>query len=311
MTYGPPNQPPPNFGQQPPFPGAPATAGQNGQLSVQRAILAPTAAPNQKSLLVGVGAAVVGALLIIFSFLNWLSVNVSSSQSIPGTGTMSMNMELSINGVGSYATDVDVDLPGGMPDSIADEVRKSADEGFAEGSDDGPGSPAVWTIIFGVLLIVGGALIAARRFPGIGSIIVAVAGLATTIATIVFVANPLSAFGGDMSDMDEGGADVSAGYGLWLTLVFSLVALVAGALAVLMTVAPEKFGTSSRPAGPGFGGPQQQFGAPPQAGFGQPQSGQPQPGQPAPGQQQGGFPPVPPQGPNYGQQPPNYGPPQG
>ncbi|MCF8588522.1 hypothetical protein [Gordonia liuliyuniae] len=304
MTYGPPNQLPPNFGQQPPFPGAPVTAGQNGKPSVQRAILAPTAAPNKKSLLVGVGAAVVGALLIIFSFLNWLSVNVSSSQSIPGAGTMSMNMELSVNGVGSYATDVDVDLPDGIPDSIADDVRTSADEGFAEGADDGPGSPAVWTIIFGVLLIIGGALIAARRFPGIGSIIVAVAGLATTLATIVFVADPLGAFGGDMGDMDGGGAEASAGYGLWLILVFSLVALVVGALAVLMTVAPEKFGTASRPAGPGVGAPHQ-FGAQ------QPGFGQPQPGQPAPGQPQGGFPPVPPQGPNYGQQPPNYGPPQG
>lgn len=307
MTYGPPNQPPPNFGQQPPVPGF----GQ-AKPSVQQALLAPTAPPNQKSLIVGIAAAVVGLLLIVFSFLNWLSVNVTQSESVAGMGDLSVTMDLSVNGVGSYSTDVDVNLPSGVPDSVASEIRKGADQGFAEGADDGPGSPAVWTIIFGALLIVGGALIAARRFPGVGAIIVAVAGLATTIATVVFVADPLGAFGGDMGDME--GADVSAGYGLWLTLVLSLVALAAGAVAVLLTVAPGKFGTPSPQAGQGFGAPQQAFGAPqqqaPQQQFGQqvpPQA--PGFGQQPPQAPNHGQPPQ--QQPNFGQQPPNYGPPQG
>ena len=278
MSYGPPNQPPPNIG--------PPSFGPAPKPSLQSRLLAPTAAPNKKTLMVGLGAVVVGVLLIVFSFLTWLSLSATISEPIPGAGEMKVNVEMSVTGVGVDSSDVDISMPDGVPDGLIDESQIDPDQS----GGDGPGSPAIWTIVFGVLLIVGGALIAVRRFPGIGAIIVAVAGLATTIATIVFVADPLGAFGGDMGDVDS--SDASAGYGLWLTLVLSLIALAVGAAAVLGTLFPEKLGGPKSPVGPGFG---------PQPGFGPAQP--PNFGQQPPNYGQ--------QPPNFGKQPPNFGPPRG
>lgn len=321
MTYGPPNPQYP-AGPNPQQPGPPPFGAAQVKASPAQAILAPTAAPNQKSLIVGAAAAVAGLLIIVCGFLNWLSLTASFSESIPGAGDMSMEIEMSVNGVGSHSASIDVSLPDSIPSSTKDEIEANAAKEFdSESQDgDGPGSPAVWTIIFGALVVIGGAMIAVRRFPGIGAVVVAVAGLASTIAAIVFVADPLGAFGGNMGDMEGGTADTSAGYGLWLTLILSFVALVGGALAVLMTVAPEKLGGSragALPAGPTVPGGAPGF-APGTANYGQ-QPAQPNYGQQPPaapnygqqqGQPQGGFPPVPPQG-APGQQYPGQQPPQG
>ncbi len=315
MTYGPPNQPP--AGQYPQQPFSPGAAKQ----SPSQAILAPTAAPNQKSLIVGAAVAVLGLLLIVFSFLNWTTISMEQSQSLGGE-SMSIKVEMSINGLGNSDVSTDVSLPSSVPDSVKNEITSSAPSADElNNGSDGPGKPAVWMIVFGVLLIAGGVLIVVRRFPGIGAVIAAVAGVAAAITAVVFVADPVGAFGGKLKDAPSGAnLDSSVGIGLWLTLLVALVALAGGAVAVLLTVAPDKFGGS--PAAPtGFGAP-----VPGTGGFGQP--GQPQPNfnqqnfnQPnfnQPGPAQGGFPPAAPpqqpgQYPQQGQQPPQgqYPPQQG
>ncbi|WP_341267901.1 hypothetical protein [Gordonia malaquae] len=325
MTYGPPNPQYPS-GPNPQQPGPPPFGAAPAKASAAQAILAPTAAPNQKSLIVGAVAAVIGLLLVVFSFLTWASISVDQSTSLGGD-SMSVKIEMSISGLGNADVSTDVNLPGSLPDSVKDEILRSAPTADELNSDeDGPGKPGVWMIVFGVVLIVGGVLIVVRKFPGIGAVVATVAGVAATITAIVFVADPIGAFGGTMKDTPAGaGVDSGASYGLWLTLLASLAALAVGGLAVLMTIAPEKIGGSRAgglptgnavPGAPGFAqpGPAQPGSVPPAA----PNYGQ-QPAQPnyeqQPGQPQGGFPPVPPQGApgqQYpGQQPPQgYGPPQ-
>ena len=317
MTYGPPNPQYP-AGPNPQQPGPPPFGVAPVKASPVQAILAPTAAPNQKSLIVGAAAAVIGLLLVVFSFLTWASISVNQSNSLGGE-SMTVKIEMSISGLGDADVSTDVDLPGSLPDSVKDEILKSAPTADELNSDeDGPGKPGVWMIVFGVLLIAGGVLVVIRKFPGIGAVIAAVAGVAATITAIVFVADPIGAFGGTMNDTPAGaGVDSGASYGLWLTLLASLAALAVGALAVLLTVVPEKFGGSR--AGAMFAGPAAPGGAPgfAQAGPAQPgpvPPGAPNLGQPNYGQQlgqpQGGFPPVPPQG-APGQQYPGQQPPQG
>lgn len=123
MSYGPPNQPPPNFGQPPQQAGVPGPS----KPSVQSKLLAPTGARSRNSLIVGAGAALLGVLLIVFSFLTWLSLNASMSHSLAGAGDMTMDINMTVNGVGSDSTDLDVSLPGGIPASVADEIQANAD----------------------------------------------------------------------------------------------------------------------------------------------------------------------------------------
>ncbi|WP_143965298.1 hypothetical protein [Gordonia zhaorongruii] len=234
MTYGPPNSTP----SEPNQARVPTAHDSSAQPPALQRLLAPTAAPNLKSLLIGAVIALVGLLLIVFGFLNWLSYSATKSL---GPVDASVALDLSVSGVGNPTADTEVRLPDAIPAVVRDgmEERVAADASDVENREDGPGSPATWTIVCGVLLIAGGALMALRRFPGIGAVIAALAGLAATCSSIAFVADPLGAFGGNMTG-ENSGADLqySAGYGLWLTLIASLVALAAAALAVAVTLAP-------------------------------------------------------------------------
>lgn len=297
------------YGQQ--FPPQPPSTPPQRSGGAQQALLAPTAPPNQIRLIAGIGVAVAGLLLIAFAFLNWLTISVHESESIMGN-EMSVNMEMTINGVGSHDAQIDMNLPSSIPTSIREQIEANNNSSMTDlnSSEDGPDSPAKWTIIFGILLIIGGALVAVRRFPGIGAIVAVFGGVAATIASIIFISSPLTAFGANKNELD--GADVSAGLGVWLTLLVSLLALVGGALLLAMTVMPEKLaflgGGGGQPNGAspqGFGQAQpQQYGQQPPQGYAPPQqfgTQQPQYGQPP----QPGY--APPQQ-QYGQQPPQQQP---
>jgi len=304
MTFGPNPVPPgPN-----PAPGFPPVAPANPP--AKAALLAPTGPSSQRRLIISVVAGVAGLLLIIGSFLTWASVDETDS-----SGGITASVQISISGMGSGDVTLEgMDDSGFGTDSITAQMEQSIEDEAAKNG--------IWTLIFGILILAGGALIAVRRYPGIGAAVVGVVGLASTIAAIVFVADPAGAVG----DGDTGDVDVGAGVGLWLVLVGALLGLLAGAAALAVTLRPAQYDDAA-PAplaapgfGPqgfgqpqGFGGPQapQGYGGPqaPQApqGFGQPQA----PGAPGPqgytGQPPQGF--GGPQG--YTGQPPQGQPPQG
>ncbi|MFT4085753.1 MAG: hypothetical protein QM658_01135 [Gordonia sp. (in: high G+C Gram-positive bacteria)] len=175
-------------------------------------------------------------------------------------------------------------VPGAVKDQVEAGLQQHKDEASKEIRDNAS-IPGVWTIVFGLLAAVGAVLLLIRRFPGIGALVVTVAGLAATIAVIVFVSDPASAVGMKSDGDFPPDADVSTGFGLWLALLGALLGLLAGVAAVLLNLMPDKF-DDAKPAAPG------QFGGRPQGGpqqFGAPQQGYQQPGHP----QQGGYPPQP------------------
>lgn len=262
--YG--QQPPQGYGQ-PQHPGAyaPAATGAGSPL------LAPTGPSTQRRTIVGGVAALSALLLIVFSFLSWATA--SEEEALPGGGEVSYSA--SISGMGSV--DMDVSMPSELQgymseDQLKEQMNDSADTKM----------PGIWTVIFGVIVGIGAALVFVRKFPGIGGVLIAVGGFAATIASIVFIADPIGAVAKDTSSKDS--EVFSAGYGLWLVLVGSLLALLAGAAMLALTLAPSKF--DDTPAAPvGFGGPGPQY-------PGQQYPGQQHPGQQAqyPGQQYPGQP---------------------
>jgi len=297
-------------------------------------LLAPTGPSSQRRLIIAVVAGVAAILLIVGSFLTWASMSASESDSSIGAA-MNVTIDMDVTGMGTGDATVDIDTSE-FPDEIADQIRDEVEKqniGLSGEIEDNASKPGIWTIIFGVIVAIGAILIAVRRFPGVGALLALAAGLAATIATIVFVIDPAGAVGAN--DIPDG-ADVSAGIGLWLALVGALLGLLAGAAAVAVTLRPAQFDDAA-PAqlgapggfGPqGFGGPQAPGGQAPQGfggpqappapqGFGQPQApggqaphgytGQPPQGQPPQGQPPQGQPPQgqPPQG-----QPPQGQPPQ-
>lgn len=282
MTYGPhnpgqpgqypPGQPPQGLpGQPPQYPGAypPAPAATSP-------LLAPSGPATQRRTIVGAVAAVAALLLIVFSFLTW----ASASDSINEAG-VSADMSVTVSGMGSVDTDLQMhNAPAGFEDMMNQ----------SDSANEDTKMPGIWTVIFGILVGAGAALMLLRRFPGVGALLTVVGGLAATIASIVFIADPIGAVAKGTTGQDR--ELFSAGYGLWLVLIGSILALLAGAAMLALTLAPAKFDDAA-PAPGGFGGPGQFPGQPPfpgqpQAQFGgQPQQ-QPFPGQPGaqfPGQQ--------------------------
>lgn len=288
MTYGPPNPQYP-AGPNPQQPGWSPQPAQQPATNILSRITAPVVAAD-RLFQAGIGLAVGGVLLIVFSCLSWVSSESGGiSASITGIGTVSF------------------DAPGESEDLIARNT---------EATEELLNAPGIWTIIFGVLILGAGVVLIVRRFQGIAAVAGAVLGVIALITALVFFADPgnalLDSSLGDSSMSD----DESRGYGLWLVLIGALVSAVVGAYALALVLIPEKLGAAGAPVG--FA-PQQPGGfAPGTANYGQ-QPAQPNYGQQPPaapnygqqqGQPQGGFPPVPPQG-APGQQYPGQQPPQG
>lgn len=288
MTYGQPPvpQPGPNFGGTP-YPGGPGWVSQAA--APDWGFMAPLGPPSSRRLIAGVLALVAALLLIVGSFLTWASITEEFSEDLGGSDTLSAEVSLTISGMGSV--DMDAAISGGtesMQDAIDEEFSASAQD---EAEDD-TGAPGIWTVIFGGLIAVGGAVLLSRRFPGVGAGLTVLGAVAAVISAIIFVADPVGAVvTGDIGDTGE--ANVAVGAGLWMVLVGAILALVAAAAMLGLTLAPGTFdgAPATGGAGPAGFGPQpggfppQQGGFPPQQGGFPPQQG----GFP----HQGGFPPQP------------------
>ncbi|MGI6798225.1 hypothetical protein [Gordonia sihwensis] len=294
------------FGQQPFQPPQPPPA---QPASPVAALLAPTAPPSSTRTIVGAVAAVGALVLIVCSFLAWVSGSAKSEQSL-GTARIAVGMDFTVTGMGSGDASLYVIEAPDIARAAMENQISAQEDSFSSDADEKAKKPGIWMIVFGVIVAVGAVLLLIGRYSGIGALVAAVGGLAATIAGIVFVADPTGAVGMKTSSEMPPGAELGAAYGLWLVLAGALVTLAAGAAAVLFTIRPGLFG--GKPAA-GAAGPAQSFG--------QPQYGQPQPpgpghyGQPQQGygQAPGGFPPPqpgpyppvqPPQPGAYPQQPP-------
>ncbi len=261
MTYGPYNPGPP--GQYPPqgMPGqpplypdgyGPAAAPAAG---TSTALLAPTGPKTQRRTFAGVVAAVAGLLLIVFSFFTW----ASASDSINEMG-VSADMTVAVSGMGAVDTHLQInDAPAGFEDMMNQ----------TEASDDETKMPGIWSVGFGVIVVAGAALFLLRRFPGIGALLTAVGGVAATITAVVFVTDPIGAVAKGVTSEDR--EIFAADYGLWLVLAGAVLALLAGAAMLALTLVQGEFDDEPPVTAP-FGGPGYVPGQPQQ--FGGPASGQ-------------------------------------
>lgn len=306
--YQPQQQP----GYQSPF-GAPGGKGPlgGGQSALKDNLLAPSSS-NPFLEFTGIALAVSGLLMVLFSFFSWAADDSELAS-------------VSVTGMGSVSLDSGPETSGG-PD-----LEKLL--------EDSSKSPGIFVIILGVLIIAAAVLLIINKFPGIGAVVASVVGLIATIMALVYLFGPANAVLEDAGDSGIG----DAGFGLWLVVLGSLAALVAGGLSVFFALTSPAGTPPSSPGIPGYGQPQGQpgqgygqqqgqfggYGAgqggypqqQPGQGYGQPQPGQgygqpQQPGQPQPGQfggygaGQGGYPQPGQQQPGQGYgQPPQYGPP--
>lgn len=264
------------YGQQ--FPPQPAKAGPLAALA------APVTFMADKLRIIGTAIGAAGLFLIVFSCLTW----ISSSED--GTS-------MTISGLGSVSIDASGPM-GAWMSGMESEISKEMS------------APGVWTLIFGILLIGAAVPLIIQKFQGYAALAAALLGFITFVTAVTFFGAPVWALTGESNDLDG----ASRGYGLWVVLLVSVVALAAGIVALLMVVMPGKFGTPTPPASAQFGqgAPPQQYGVPQQFGVQQPQYGQQQPGY-MPPQQYGAQQPYPPQQQSGGwqQYPPQQGfPPQ-
>ncbi|WP_244332285.1 hypothetical protein [Gordonia polyisoprenivorans] len=290
--YGQPNHghQQPNAGQQPygqpgPFgsPAAPAPASGSG--SVASRLTATRSGRPTPTLIIGAGLAVLGLVMVAFSFLTWATAELQLNQSIPGAGAITGSVSSSVTGLGSVSTSNDIDvssLPSQFQEQFKQELEREQSSG--DSSDDNTAAPGVWTIVFGVLLVIASVPLILRRFPAIASIVGTVIGLAALIAAAIFLSDPGAAVSADgkspADDNSLGGPapDVHAGYGLWIVFVAALVALIVavGGLVLSLMRPATPAGPAPTAFGNGFpGAPQPGFGsAPGQQGLGQPGFGQ-------------------------------------
>ncbi|MGW0037964.1 hypothetical protein [Gordonia sp. NPDC003376] len=276
----------------------------------------------QPTMIAGVVLALLGVILVIFSCVTWASV--SQSETLPG-GLGTVTSSVTVSGLGSVDAEV-TGLPQGIPGLDKDALDEAASSG------DGTSAPGGWTIAFGILLVLAAVPLLLRRFASWAAVAASVIGVATLIATIVFLADPAAA----VSDGDpgEGSDQVGAGYGLWIVFLASLAAFAVAVATAALQLLPGGTTPGATAAGvtpfgapgsgygsqPGFGsqpgyaggpgyGSQPGSGYPQQPGYGTAPAGDQQPyGQAAPGQWQPGYGQQPGQ-PGYGQQPgqPGYG----
>lgn len=290
MAYGQYGQP---SGPGGPVPGGPAPAGGPAGNPVASRLLAPVSSDPATGRILGGVLAVLGVLLVIFSCLTW----ASASEEFDEFG-VSGSVSVAVSGLGGVSIDQEVDTSGLAPElaDLIDESDLSEEANIAEAEEDTK-APGGWTIAFGALLIIAAVPLLLGRFAGIGAVIAGLVALASLIASAVFAADPAAAVidGSVLSDDDV--ETFGVGYGLWIVLFASVVAVLVAGFAIFRAVTA----TAQPAAVGGFGAPGQPYGQPQQFGQQPQQFGQPQqPGYGQQPQQQYGQP----QQPGYGQQPP-------
>ncbi|MGB3709163.1 hypothetical protein [Gordonia sp. (in: high G+C Gram-positive bacteria)] len=251
---------------QPPVPSAPPTA---------------SSPPSTIRTLLAAVAGIAALLLIVFSFFSWYSGSATTDKA-----GMTISMDVSVTGMGSGTADMEVaNVPAGLENAINKQMAKG-EQDFVDSAAEKSKKPGIWTVVLGLVVAAGAALLMIGGLSRIGALVTALGGLAATIAAIVFVSDPEGALG--MKDQSSQAEDFSsgAGWGLWLVLLGALLALAAGGLAVA-TLA--RSGRASR--APAVAGAPGAYPDQPQQ-FGQVPPSQPGEFPPAP-PQQGGYPPQP------------------
>ena len=152
----------------------------------------------------GVGVVVAGILMIVFSFLGW-ATDDESTVSVSGLGRVS-----------------------------ADGVSEHMESMLATGTH----ATGVWTIVFGVLLVLAGLALVFRLFPQLSGVFAGLVGIAAFITTVVFFADPTGVLPDEMTSADH----VNRGVGLWLVFIGGIIGLVAGVLAFAATNLGGRFG---------------------------------------------------------------------
>ncbi|GAA4667344.1 hypothetical protein [Gordonia humi] len=152
----------------------------------------------------GVGVVVAGILLIVFSFMGWATNDEST---------------ISVSGLGSVSAD-------GIDEHM---------ESMLETSTHATG---VWTIVFGVLLVLAGLALVFRLFPQMSGVFAGLIGIAAFITTVVFFADPAGVLPDEVTSADH----VNRGTGLWLVFIGGIIGLVAGVLAFVATNLGDKLG---------------------------------------------------------------------
>lgn len=214
--YGQPGQ----FGQQPAqgeYPASPAPAKPRPAI-LDRFLSGPSDA--SKFTIIGAVLAFLGLLLIVFSFLSWVSEDGDGGGSISGFGSVSL------------------DAGGGIDKSQVDEIEKELEKETS--------APGVWTLIFGVLLIGASIPLIVRKFVQWGVLASVLIGLAVLITASVFFASPVASVV-DADGIDE--SESSAGYGLWIVFIAALLAFFVAVGALVLLSLPQK----PAPAAGGWG----------------------------------------------------------
>ncbi len=225
--------------QQPGYQSAYGTPG--GQSAPKAGLIAPSSS-NPILKFTGITLAVAGLLMVVFSFFSWAADDNDV-------------FSVSVSGMGS------VSLDGGAEGASSAELEQLL--------EDSSKSPGIFTLILGVLIIAVAVLLIINKFPGVGAIVATVVGLLATIMALVYLFAPADAVLGDAGDSGIG----DAGFGLWLVTIGAVVALIAGALSIVLalkspTGPPAGLGTPVY--GPPQGQPGQPHGQQPGQGYGPP-----------------------------------------
>lgn len=245
---------PAHYGQQPAqggYPAQPAPAKPRPAV-LDRFLSGPTGA--SKFTIIGAVLAFLGLLLIVFSFLTWVTNETSEGD---------IKISSSISGFGS----VSFDVSGTGSGELADIAKKQEDK-----AEEDTSAPGVVTLIFGVLLIGSSALLFVRKLIPWGALASTVIGLAVFITAIVYISDPVGAVWSGAKE-DGPGDDSGTGYGLWIVFIAALLAFFVAVGALVLLFLPQK----PAPAAGGWG----------QSGFGGQPGGQAQGGYTPPAQQSG------------------------
>ena len=190
-----------------------------------------------------------GLGLIVFSRLDWLSVQVSSPTPA-GAVVPELVWRTTVSGLGRVTGSIEA--RGGTPafqETVpAPRHVQAADlPGELLSASPGDWPPGVWTLALGTVAVLAGvpALSRVGRVPS--AAVSAAAGTAALVLSAVFACDPYEAFGGDVDTLPDG-VSVGGGHGLTLAVCASVVAFAAGLASLANVAAPKMFSRHSNHA---------------------------------------------------------------
>lgn len=187
------------------------------------ALKAPSATRGRPLFVAGAVIALLGLAVVVFSCLAWVTI------SLPKRAVDSFT----VSGLGSVSLD-----SGGQ---VWEEAQRAQMESHLEDLTVAAGG---WTLVFGVLAILGAVPLLRRRAQGLGALGAFAAGAAATISAGVAVTTSGAgvidpgAFGGSFH--------ASSDFGLWGVLSGSIALVIVGACAAALAVIPGRRGALPR-----------------------------------------------------------------